>query len=277
MPELHQALSHIRQFTDLNPSVGLILGSGLSMLADLVHDPVSLETSTIPNYPPSTVEGHVGRLVFGSISGVSVVFVQGRLHVYEGHSVSNATFPVRLLSALGVRRLIVTNAAGGIHPDFKPGTLMWITDHINWTNMNPLIGSRKGSVARAGAGAGAAAQNESGNNYYDSEWTNRARAIGNKLGISTSSGTYLWTRGPSYETKAEIQAFKLIGADAVGMSTVPEVVQARACGMKVLGLSTITNLAAGLGDNELNHEEVLDVGRQVRSDLERLILALIAD
>lgn len=269
MPDLQQALSYIRQFTGLNPSVGLILGSGLSMLADLVHDPISLETSSIPNYPASTVEGHIGRLVFGSISGVSVVFVQGRLHVYEGHSVSNATFPVRLLAALGVRKLIVTNAAGGIHPDFKPGTLMWITDHINWTNLNPLIGSQKGKVA--------VPKNESGNNYYDSEWTNRARAIGNKLGIPTSLGTYLWTRGPSYETKAEIQAFKLIGADAVGMSTVPEVVQARACGMKVLGLSTITNLAAGLGDNELNHEEVLDVGRQVRSDLERLILALIAD
>lgn len=271
MPELQQALSHIRQFTALNPSVGLILGSGLSMLADLVHDPIILETSTIPNYPTSTVEGHVGRLVFGSISGVSVVFVQGRLHVYEGHSVSNATFPVRLLAALGVKKLIVTNAAGGIHPDFKPGTLMWITDHINWTSQNPLIGSRKERVGVAST------RNESGNNYYDLEWTNRAQTIANKLRIATSSGTYLWTLGPSYETKAEIQAFKLIGADAVGMSTVPEVVQARSCGMKVLGLSTITNLAAGLGDNELNHEEVLDVGRQVRSDLERLMLALIAD
>ena len=268
MPDVHAALSYVRQFTDIKPSLGLILGSGLSVLADLVQNPVVLETSKIPGYPSSTVEGHVGRLVFGSIQGVSVVFVQGRLHVYEGHSVSDATFPVRLLSAIGVQKLIVTNAAGGIRSDFKPGTLMWIVDHINWTNLNPIMGS--------GIKAFPETRNAQQFNYYDAEWTKRAQAKAAKLGIDTATGTYLWTLGPSYETKAEIRAFKLIGADAVGMSTVPEVIQARSCGMKVLGLSTITNFAAGLGEDELNHEEVLEVGRQVRSDLERLVLALIA-
>jgi purine-nucleoside phosphorylase len=269
MSDLHLALAHIRQFTDITPRFGLILGSGLSALANLVLDPVVIETSEIPGYPASTVEGHVGKLVFGTIDGVSLVFVQGRLHVYEGHSIFNSTFPVRLLAGLGVKNLVVTNAAGGINPSFKPGTLMWITDHINWTNLNPLIGSAPSPLPTSRQACHV--------KFYDSEWTTKAQNMATKLGIPTSTGTYLWTLGPSYETKAEIRAFKLIGADAVGMSTVPEVIQARSCSMKVLGLSTITNFAAGLSNDELNHQEVLEVGRRVRSDLERLVLALIAD
>ena len=265
MHELDEAVLAVRRTTDAQPKIGLILGSGLSALADLVSDPVYIDTSTIPGYPSSTVEGHVGRLVFGTIGGTSVVFVQGRLHVYEGHAVQHSTFPVRLLSKLGVSKLILTNAAGGIHPDFSPGTLMWITDHINWTHKNPLIGSDIVPKTRYAYGP----------SCYDEAWTKEAQQIAQKLGIATSQGTYLWTLGPSYETKAEIRAFKLLGADAVGMSTVPEAIQARSLGMRVLGLSTITNLAAGLGNSELNHQEVLDVGRGVQADLERLILSLL--
>ena len=265
MHEMDEAVQAIRRHTDLQPEVGLILGSGLSALADLVTHPVTIETSAIPGYPTSTVEGHVGRLVFGTIGSTSVVFVQGRLHVYEGHEVQQSTFPVRLLSQLGVSKLILTNAAGGIHADFSPGTLMWITDHINWTHKNPLIGSEIVPKTRYAYGA----------SCYDHAWTTEAQQVATSLGISTSKGTYLWTLGPSYETKAEIRAFKMLGADAVGMSTVPEAIQARSLGMRVLGLSTITNFAAGLGNAELNHQEVLDVGRGVQSDLERLILSLL--
>lgn len=263
--ELTEALHFIRERTTVSPVLGLILGSGLSALADLVSDAVRLETSLIPGYPTSTVQGHHGRLVLGHIEGKSVVFVQGRLHVYEGLSVTAATFPVRLLGALGVKHLILTNAAGGINPAFNPGTLMWITDHINWTTKNPIAGSGSAIHCRHRRAA----------KPYDEHWTNQAQAIASNLGIQTASGTYLWTLGPSYETKAEIRAFKLLGADAVGMSTVPEAIEASAQNMKVLGLSTITNFAAGLSDDSLNHEEVLEVGRMVRSKLERLIMAVI--
>ena len=265
MHDMTDAVEAIRRHTSLQPRFGLILGSGLSALAELVDNQVQIATSDIPGYPASTVEGHVGRLVFGTLQGTPVVFVQGRLHVYEGHSVVNSTFPVRLLALLGVSKLILTNAAGGIHPDFSPGTLMWITDHINWTHKNPLIGSPHRPAFRHAFGS----------SCYDPDWTDKAQKIANDLGIPTSRGTYLWTLGPSYETKAEIRAFKMLGADAVGMSTVPEALQARSLGMSVLGLSTITNFAAGLSHEELNHAEVLDVGRRVQSDLERLILGLI--
>jgi purine-nucleoside phosphorylase len=272
MSELRDAEAFIEQFTSLKPELGLVLGSGLAELADLVTDPVLIDTAHIPGYPVSTVQGHTGRLVIGKIGDVAVIFVQGRLHVYEGHSVQSSTFPIRLLARLGVERIVVTNAAGGINAGFKPGTLMWITDHINWTPLNPLIGASSATVQQAQQ-----ARNAFSPSPYDTEWTMRAADLARQLGVETTTGTYLWTLGPSYETKAEIRAFKTLGADAVGMSTVPEVIQARALGMRVLGLSTITNFAAGLSQDELNHEEVLEVGKQVRSDLERLILAIIGD
>lgn len=267
MDELKAAVAFVRQHAPEKPFLGLVLGSGLSSLAELVVNPVVLKTTSIPGYPASTVEGHEGQLVLGTIHSVPVVFVQGRLHVYEGHSVRQATFPIRLLAALGVEKIMITNAAGGIHPTFTPGTLMWITDHINWTGTNPMLGESGNSRTLL--------RNSLGITPYDHAWTTGAQQIAHQLGIKTETGTYLWTLGPSYETKAEIRAFKLLGADAVGMSTVPEVIQARALGLKVLGLSTITNFAAGLSDDELNHQEVLEVGRRVKSDLEKLILEIV--
>jgi len=267
MDELSAALAFVRRNAPEKPVLGLVLGSGLSSLADLVANPIVLKTTSIPGYPASTVEGHEGKLVLGTIHSVPVIFVQGRLHVYEGHSVQKATFPIRLLAALGVQKIIITNAAGGINSAFRPGTLMWITDHINWTGLNPLIGKSNQSNGEQRSSVGGAP--------YDENWTIQAQKMAEKLGIPTETGTYLWALGPSYETKAEIRAFKLLGADAVGMSTVPEVIQARSLGLKVLGLSTITNFAAGLSDDELNHKEVLEVGKQVKKDLERLVLALI--
>ncbi len=263
-----QALEFVRERINDDPETGLILGSGLSDLADVAHNQVVIETESIPGYPRSTVQGHKGRLIFGTIEDRKVVFVQGRLHVYEGLTVHAATFPVRLLAELGVKSLILTNAAGGINPRFSPGTLMWITDHINFS---------LGRSIRAGhtQAPETASRVRHKAHPYDLEWTGRAAELAREMGVQTESGIYLWTLGPSYETKAEIRMFAFLGADAVGMSTVPEAVEASARGMRVLGLSTITNLATGLGDLSLNHEEVLEVGRQVQNDLQRLVRALI--
>ena len=248
------------------PVLGLVLGSGLSHLADVLENAVVIPTTDIPGYPGSTVEGHHGRLVAGYLKNVPVIFVQGRLHVYEGHSVEKATYPIRLLDGLGVKRLIITNAAGGIHPDNVPGTLMWITDHISFAfRQVPTSSTSSGRPTDADR------------NPYDLDWTRQARKLADERGIATRSGTYLWTLGPSYETKAEIRMFATMGADAVGMSTVPEVITARGLGMRVIGISTITNFAAGLGQETLDHQEVLEVGRQVRDDLQQLIVAIVEE
>jgi len=265
---LESALRFVREHVGTSPEFGLILGSGLSELADVLENPIVLDSHDIPGYPSSTVQGHKGRLVFGTLNGSAVVFVQGRLHVYEGHSVETATFPVRLLHALGVRKIIVTNAAGGINSNFVPGTLMWITDHIDFSFRNTSRPVKEGDAELLG-------RTREHTHPYDLEWTKRAAALANSLNIETETGTYLWTLGPSYETRAEIRMFKGLGADAVGMSTVPEVIEASRSGMHVLGLSTITNFAAGLSDDSLNHEEVLEVGRGVREDLQLLIKELI--
>jgi len=273
---LEAATAAIREHTDLVPEMALVLGSGLGDLADAAGDAVRVPASDIPGYPESTVDGHDGRLVFGQLGGTPVVFVQGRVHAYEGYSIRQLTFPIRLVHALGASRLLVTNSAGGIHRNLRPGTLMFITDHINAAFGSPLVG-RGGSLrdlpeAQA-EGAGATKQRSV--SEYDLGWTARAEAVARDLGITTRRGTYIWVQGPSYETKAEIRAFERWSADAVGMSTVPEVIQARRLGMSVLGLSTITNPAAGLGDEALDHADVLEVGKRVRADLARLVQEIV--
>ncbi len=265
MSDVSRAAAWVRDRMGPEPELGLVLGSGLGDLADIMQDPVVLETASIPDYPSSSVQGHSGRLVFGTLEGTQVVFVQGRLHMYEGHDMRAVTFPVRLLAALGVTSMVVTNAAGGVNPAYPPGTLMWITDHINWTFENPLeaLLPEVPSFVRSG-------------HPYDAVWTDSARAVASDLGIPTVTGTYIWTRGPNYETPAEIRAFRQLGADAVGMSTVPEVLVAHRLGLSVIGLSTITNPAAGLNSAPLNHEEVLETGRRVKADLSRLVLGIVA-
>ena len=242
-----------------------MLGSGLGAMAQAAEDAVTIPTSELPGYPRSTVAGHDGRLVFGRLAGREVVFVQGRLHLYEGLCVRAVTFPVRLVHALGARRLVVTNAAGGINPRYRPGTLMFIEDHINLAFAHPLAGPVADGLPRF---VDLSAP-------YDRAWLAAAEDVALGLGIATRRGTYLWTSGPSYETKAEIRLFARLGADAVGMSTVPEVIQARQLGMRVLGLSTITNPAAGLGAEPLAHEDVLAVGERLRGELERLLRGVL--
>jgi purine-nucleoside phosphorylase len=264
---LDDALAAVREHTDLEPELVLILGSGLGALADEVEDAVVIPTSEVPGYPHSTVPGHAGRLVLGRFEERDVLFVQGRVHLYEGHEPRSLTFPVRLAHALGARKLLVTNAAGGIDPTMGPGTLMFITDHINLAFASPMSGPvRPGEPRWPDLAA-----------PYDPDWLDRAEALALEREIPTRRGVYLWTRGPSYETPAEIRFFRRIGADAVGMSTVPEVIQAAALGMPVLGISAITNAAAGLNATPLNHEEVMEVGRQVRGRFATLVRAIVAE
>ena len=265
-PDVAAAVDIIRETEHRRPRIGLILGSGLGALADSAENAVAFDTSTLPGYPASTVEGHRGRIVFGSVEGVDIVILQGRVHYYEGHDPRALSFPIRLLHALGVQKLVVTNAAGGINPRYTPGTLMFITDHINLAFANPLVGPNVDGGPRFPDMSAP----------YDPEWTDRAEQAALEAGIPTRRGTYVWTMGPTYETPAEIRAFARLGADAVGMSTVPEVIQAAYYGIKVLGISTITNPAAGLSAAPLRHEDVLEVGRQVRSRLETLVRKVLS-
>jgi purine-nucleoside phosphorylase len=213
----------------------------------------------LPGYPASTVEGHAGLLSWGHLEGIPVLFVQGRVHFYEGYSIQEVVYPVHLLHALGVRNLILTNAAGGINPLFHPGDLMLIRDHIAFGFANPLRGIESRPYRRAAGSP------------YDTAWSEALFSAALREGIPLREGTYLWTQGPSYETPAEIRMFRRMGADAVGMSTVPEAVQAHHYGLRVVGLSTITNLAAGLSPHPLKHEEVVAQGRAVREKLSRLL------
>ncbi len=265
--QLSDALGHVKELVPEQVPIGMILGSGLGEIADSLEEATTIETRTIPGYPASTVSGHKGELVVGRLAGRQVAVIRGRIHMYEGHDVGVVTFPIRLLDAMGVRHLIVTNAAGGINPDFVPGTLMLINDHINLAFANPLVGPNDGLGPRF----------PDMSEPYDESWMRRVEALALAEGIRLVRGVYLWTSGPSYETRAEIRAFARLGADAVGMSTVPEVIQAVHRGMKVLGVSTITNPAAGLSAEPLSHDEVIEVGKSVRGRLVRLVRAIVAD
>ncbi len=265
--DVKQAVAFIRDRDARPPEVSLILGSGLGQLADSVSDATIFDSQDIPSYPTSTVQGHHGRLIIGRLEGKTVAVIQGRLHFYEGHAIRRTTFPVRLVHALGANRLIVTNAAGGINPLFGPGTIMFIVDHVNMSFQSPLAGPNVDGGPRF----------TDMSSPYDPEWIDRAEARALQLGIGTRRGVYLWTPGPAYETKAEIGFFSRIGADAVGMSTVPEVLHARNLDMMVLGISTITNAATGLATGPLNHDEVLTVGSEIRSELEALVRAIVKD
>lgn len=263
--ELEAALGMIRERVSFEPEVALILGSGLGDLAESVENGTAIDTSDIPRYPRSTVAGHRGRLVFGTLEGRRVMCVQGRAHLYEGHTPRSVTFPVRLGRALGAGHLLVTNAAGGIHSCLRPGTLMLISDHINMAMGHLDFHEGGGPYPLRHA------------HPYDTAWLDMAEEVALRRGIRTRRGVYLWSLGPSYETKAEIHAFRRLGADAVGMSTVPEVLQAAALGMKVLGISSITNPAAGLSAEPLSHKEVLRVGNSVRRELETVVRGILAE
>lgn len=240
---------------DTKPSIALILGSGLGALAEELEDRTVLPYGEIPNWPTSAVEGHAGNLVFGSLGGVDVVVMQGRSHYYEGWSAEEVTFPVRVFDALGIGRILVTNSAGGINPNFSAGDLMLITDHINMTGYNPLRGPNDERL-----GPRFPDMSEAYSKSMRSVIIEAARS----LNIPLQAGVYAGVAGPSYETPAEVRMLGQIGGDAVGMSTVPEVIVANHAGMEVGGISCITNLAAGISATKLNHEEVKETAALVR-------------
>lgn len=263
--QLDEAVAFLRQRGFSRPRVALILGSGLGSLAEDISGPTAADFAEIPGFPATTVPGHAGRLVAGKLRGVETVAMQGRFHYYEGHSQRQIAFALWTLRALGADTLIVTNAAGGMNPEFQVADLMLITDHINLTGDNPLIGP---SPQRFGPRFPDLSQ------AYSPECRQLALAAADRLGLSLRQGVYISVSGPSFETPAEIQSYRCLGADAVGMSTVPEVIAAVQAGMQVLGISCITNLAAGLGAEKLSHQEVIDTTARVQERF-RVVLAEI--
>jgi purine-nucleoside phosphorylase len=254
------------------PKIGVVLGSGLGAVADAVSDAVLVPYAEIPHFPQSTVEGHSGRIVAGLLGGVPIIVMQGRVHFYEGYTPQQVTFPMRVLGALGVRVVILTNAAGGIKDGYRIGQLLVLSDHINFLGFNPLIGPNEPRFAfREGAGL----------RFFDmtEAYSKGLRALAQKAaeadGFTMDEGIYLAVSGPSFETPAEIRAFCTLGATLVGMSTVPETIVARHMGLEVLGISCVTNLAAGLGTTPLSHQEVFEAGKQVEHRLAGLFKRLL--
>jgi purine-nucleoside phosphorylase len=248
------------------PRVAIVLGSGLGHLADAVPKPTRIPYADIPGFPAPGVAGHKGELVAGTLEGVPVLMQSGRFHLYEGHPIETTALPVRVFAQLGIRTLVVTNAAGGIRSTFRPGTLMLIADHVNLMFRNPLIGPALEGEERF----------PDMSDPYDRELRQLARDVARERRIALDEGVYVGLLGPSYETPAEIRMLQRFGVDAVGMSTVPEVIVARARGIKCLGFSTITNLAAGISPTVLSHQEVLEVGRQVSDALGAIVQGVVA-
>ena len=252
----------------LRPRLGVVLGSGLGAVADAIAGAATVAYAEIPHFPQSTVEGHSGRMVAGMLGGAPVVAMQGRVHFYEGYSPLEVTFPMRVLGALGVEAVILTNAAGGIAEGLKVGQLVALSDHINLMGWNPLVGPNEERFGfRAGAGLRFFDMTEA----YSKRLRGLAKEAAAEEGFALEEGVYLAVSGPSFETPAEIRAFRALGATLVGMSTVPETIVARHMGMEVLGLSCVTNLAAGLGAEALSHEEVFRAGRKVEQRLAGLL------
>ena len=249
-----------------SPRVAIVLGSGLGGLGAEIADAVRVPYAAIPGFPQPTVIGHAGELIAGTLEGVPVVAQSGRFHLYEGHDAWTAALPVRVFAALGVRTLLVTNAAGGIRRTFLPGTLMLIADHINLSFRNPLVGPVEPGDERF----------PDMSDPYDAELRSLARRVAARQGIPLEEGVYVGLLGPSYETRAEIEMLKRLGGDTVGMSTVAEVIAARARGVKCVGLSTITNMAAGLGGPTLSHQEVLEIADSVKGRLSALVRGIVA-
>ncbi|MBL4906123.1 MAG: purine-nucleoside phosphorylase [Sneathiella sp.] len=249
-----------------SPRVGIILGSGLGGLAEKIDTVASVDFKDIPDFPQSTVEGHAGRLILGRLGGMPVVCMQGRIHLYEGVSPEDLAVPVRVLKLLGIDILLVTNAAGSFHKDVGPGRLMLLNDHINFTSRNPLVGEND---ERFGP------RFFSMEDAYDPTLREHLKAVAKELEIDLSEGVYLHYLGPNFETPAEINAFRVLGADAVGMSTIPEVLVARHCGLRVAAISNITNLVAGLSETKLSHEQTLECAQLAAQDLEKLVTVFL--
>jgi purine-nucleoside phosphorylase len=263
---IKEAKEYIESKLTVKPTIGLILGSGLGVLADDIKDPVIIPYKDIPGFPQSTVAGHKGQFVVGELEGKIVAAMQGRFHYYEGYTMALVTLPVRVMKAMGVDNLIVTNAAGGINESYQPGDLMIIKDHINMFGTNPLIGPNE-------EGMGVRFPDMS--QAYTPKLVELAENVANSLSIDVRKGVYVGNTGPAYETPAEVRMLRTLGGDAVGMSTVPEVIVARHSNMSVLGISCISNMAAGILDQPLTHDEVMETTERVKTNFLNFVKAIV--
>lgn len=263
---MQKTLDFIQDKTkNFNPEIGIILGSGLGDFAQDFNS-IAIPYSDIPNFETSTIQGHAGQLVFAEINGKKVVMMQGRYHFYEGHSIDKVVYPIKVMKMLGIKTLIVTNAAGAVNKEFKPTDLMLITDHLNLMGTNPLIGKNDENLGTRFPDM---------SEIYKKELVNIAENCAKSLGFTPQKGVYAAFTGPTYETPAEIRMLRTLGADAVGMSTIPEAIVANYCGIKVLGISCISNYAAGVSDLKLSHEEVIESTNIAKEKFKSLIMSIL--
>lgn len=266
LEQIEQATSYIQKHITEPIQIGLVLGSGLSTLGDELENRRTIAYEKIPHFPTSTVAGHEGQLALGHLSGKKVLAMQGRFHFYEGYSMDEVTFPIRVMKALGIDTVIITNAAGGINETFSPGDLMVITDHINMTGTNPLIGPNDPALGERFPDLTKA---------YDDWMIEHAQSTAKQLNINLQTGVYVGNSGPTYETPAEVRMLGKLGGDAVGMSTVPEVIVARHANLRVLGISCISNMAAGINNEQLSHDQVVATAKTSERDFKLLVKNII--
>jgi len=266
LQKIKETQSFLAEKIGFEPEIGMILGSGLGILADEIENPIKIKYEEIPHFPVSTVEGHAGQFVAGDLEGRKVIAMQGRFHFYEGYTMQEVTFPVRVMVALGIKNLMVTNAAGGANVSYIPGDLMLITDHINFAGTNPLIGKNYDELGPRFPDC---------SEIYDKAINNEIKEIAKGLNIRLQEGVYQMNQGPTYETPAEVRMARAFGADAVGMSTVPEAIVARHAGIKVTGVSCITNMAAGILDQPLHHGEVVETANMVKKTFIQLVRSIV--
>ncbi len=263
-----EAADYLETKIDARNAIGIVLGSGLGELAEEIENAQTVDYADIPHFPKTTVPGHEGKLICGTLNGAKVLCMKGRFHFYEGHDMKTVAMPTRVMKLLGVKALILTNAAGGCNKTFKPGTLMFIDDFINYMGDNPLYGPNVDELGPRFPDMTKA---------IDQKYNQLGKKCAEKLGIEVRSGVYMAFRGPNFESPAEIRFAQTIGADAVGMSTVPEILAARHCGLPVIGISCITNLAAGMSGEELTHEEVQETADKVKGSFKALIREIVSE
>ena len=265
---MNKSIDYIKEKIKNQPEIGIVLGSGLGDFADAIEDKIEISYTEIPGFPVSTVKGHDGKLIFGKINSKEVCVMKGRIHYYEGYDIKEVVYPIEVLAGLGIETLILTNAAGGVNTDFEPADLMIINDHINLMGKNPLIGPNDEDLGPRFPDM---------TDLYNKDLIEVAEKSAKKLGIDIQEGVYMYFTGPSYETAAEVRMARILGADAVGMSTVPEAIIARHRGLKILGISTITNMSTGILDTPLDHTEVVEVGQEVAGKFKELLKEIIEE
>lgn len=268
MTKIKKAANFIKKKINGDIDIAIVLGSGLSDLADIAHDCIEIDYKDIPGFPVSTVTGHAGKLIYGKIGDVRVLMMKGRIHYYEGYEMKQVTFPMRVFNVLGIKKVILTNAAGAVNTSYKPGDIVIIKDHINLGMRNPLIGKNFDEFGPRFPDM---------SNVYDKEFIEKVKQIESDMGLNVNEGVYTYLTGPNYETPSEVKMVRILGGDMVGMSTVPEAIVASHQKMRVLGLSCMTNMAAGILDKPLDHKEVLEVSEMVKDKMMKLTEAIIKE